>query len=84
MIKVSRDTIYKMRLKDGYYVQGEIKKNDWGQTLEFWLCRHDYGQKEYLFGVKCESRNDVPALFETFSHTFKDEEYMSDFLERFF
>ena len=79
---IKRKDVYILVLSKDFYVEAE--KRDSGESVgsyDFWLCRTDFGEKTYVYGIPLDYASSVYDALEKNQGTLSDRDYMEIFLE---
>ena len=68
-----------------FFVEAEYGIGSDSETVEFWLCRKDYCEKQFIFGIPKSNLPDgkLENAFAEFMPLFCDREYMNSYLKDF-
>ena len=81
MSKIKIKLFYIIDISKDFYIEAMASKD----SFDFWLCRKNYCQKEYVYGVpypqKHRSKEKEMVMIEENKINLKDPDYMSIFCE---
>lgn len=75
-----KQEVARVDISNDFYIEAYLEKGKYHTSIEYWLCRNNYGIKSFIFATVWKSENLWDALNE-WKNDFTDPEYMRVYCE---